>query len=291
MIALALQNNADPAVLGRLMDLQERWDAQQARKEFVLAMTEFKREVPAVLNKDGEVDFVNKVGQRTNYRHATLGGIINQITAALSKHGLSASWETSQGKDYVTVTCHVTHSAGHRESVTLCGPPDDSGGKNKIQQIGSSVTYLQRYTLLAALGLATAEQDDDARGGRAPVTMPKAKPPSTGKPQAKAEPEPTPLGDEVTVGVAVAKTGKKGKHYWLRADDGEFYSTFDTGMGQDVLGLAEGDEVVVTYTVSTGKDGKEYRNLISLGLAGDAREPEQDDDEPVADGEQDEIRF
>ena len=79
------------------------------------------------------------------------------------------SWSTGQTDGSVTVTCHITHEAGHRESVTLSGPPDDSGKKNKIQQVGSTVTYLQRYTLLSSLGLATADQDDDgvAANGKA----------------------------------------------------------------------------------------------------------------------------
>ncbi|MNL48938.1 ERF superfamily protein [compost metagenome] len=42
--------------------------------------------------------------------------------------------------------------------------PDNSGKKNAIQQVASTITYLQRYTLLAATGVATKGQDDDARG-------------------------------------------------------------------------------------------------------------------------------
>ena len=38
---------------------------------------------------------------------------------------------------------------------------DTSGSKNSIQAIGSTVSYLERYTLYAILGLASADQDDD----------------------------------------------------------------------------------------------------------------------------------
>jgi hypothetical protein len=47
------------------------------------------------------------------------------------------------------------------------GCADATGNKNPVQQIGSTVTYLQRYTLLAATGLATSDSDDDGRGGAA----------------------------------------------------------------------------------------------------------------------------
>jgi hypothetical protein len=61
----------------------------------------------------------------------------------------------------VKVTCKLTHKQGHSEEVTLEAPLDTSGGKNNIQAMGSSVSYLERYTLLAITGLATKEQDDD----------------------------------------------------------------------------------------------------------------------------------
>ena len=41
---------------------------------------------------------------------------------------------------------------------------DTSGAKNDIQQKGSTQTYLQRYTLIGALGLTTADEDNDGKG-------------------------------------------------------------------------------------------------------------------------------
>jgi hypothetical protein len=45
---------------------------------------------------------------------------------------------------------------------------DASGSKNDIQAISSTVTYLQRYTLLAATGLTSAEMDQDDDDGAGP---------------------------------------------------------------------------------------------------------------------------
>jgi hypothetical protein len=191
LIALALERGADPGTLEKLMDLQERWETGQARKAYVQAMTGFKQEAPAVLAKTDKVDFSTAKG-RTHYNYANLGSIVQEITAIMGKFSLSASWETNQTeKDEIVVTCHITHVAGYRESVTLRGPADESGNKNRIQAVGSTVTYLQRYTLLAALGLATGEDDDGRQGataGKTPITPPqraseKGKAPATG-PQA-----------------------------------------------------------------------------------------------------------
>ena len=61
------------------------------------------------------------------------------------------------------VTCKITHVKGHSEETTLSAPSDTSGSKNAIQAIGSTITYLERYTLLALTGLATSEMDDDGK--------------------------------------------------------------------------------------------------------------------------------
>ena len=47
----------------------------------------------------------------------------------------------------------------------MTAPADTSGSKNAIQARGSTVTYLQRYTLLGALGLVTGDEDTDGRNG------------------------------------------------------------------------------------------------------------------------------
>jgi hypothetical protein len=67
----------------------------------------------------------------------------------------------------IRVTCVLQHVLGHGERVTLQAAPDQSGNKNHIQAVGSTVTYLERYTLLASTGLAAKDQDDDAEAGGA----------------------------------------------------------------------------------------------------------------------------
>ena len=165
LIQQALASQATPETLERLMGLQERWEANEARRAYVTAMAGFKANPPRIV-KDKLVSFTG-----TQYRHATLGNVVSAISDGLSRHGLSAAWQTSQDGGRVSVTCTITHERGHSESTTLTGAPDDSGKKNAIQQIGSTVTYLQRYTLLALTGLATYEGDDDGRGSQPARTI------------------------------------------------------------------------------------------------------------------------
>ncbi len=262
LVSLALKEHADPKTLEKLMDLQERWEANRARKAFVKAMTAFKQEAPAVLKKNDTVDFTTAKG-RTNYNYANLGSIVQEITAVLGKHDLSASWETKQDGSNVTVTCHITHAAGHRESVTLTGPADDSGNKNRIQAVGSTVTYLQRYTLLAALGLATGD-DDDGQGGK-PYTSGK---PPVSQPQAKSASAPAEDLQLVTgvLGKVTTKSGQGKKGPWTGtyatlAGDEAVYSTFSTELGPQVQAL-EGQKVSVSY-----KDDGKYKTIVSIESA------------------------
>lgn len=171
MLQMAVERNADLDQLTKLMDLQERWEKNEARKAFVSALGSFKASPPSIV-KNKHVAFDTSKGGRTEYDHATLDQVSEIIGKALSEHGLSHTWKINQDDNAaVQVTCVLTHALGHAEETTLRAMPDNSGGKNLIQQIGSTVTYLERYTLLAATGLAAADQDQDgADGGGAVIS-------------------------------------------------------------------------------------------------------------------------
>lgn len=159
MLQVAVERGDDLEKLRQLMDLQDRWEAAQARKAYVAAIAAFKAEPMRIL-KSKQVN----IPGGAKFAHATLADVCDGVVAALSKHGLSHKWELQQEGERITVTCILTHEAGHSERTMLSGLPDDSGKKNGIQQIASTVTYLQRYTLMAAVGLAAKDMDDDGRG-------------------------------------------------------------------------------------------------------------------------------
>jgi len=159
MMQIAMQSEGGLDKLEKMMEMQERYEANEAKKAYVKAMAAFKADPPRI-NKDQKVDFKTSKG-RTTYEHASLANVTSKINAALSEHGLSAGWKTEQGNGGISVTCTITHEKGHSESTTLISAPDQSGGKNSIQAIGSTVTYLQRYTILALTGLATHENEND----------------------------------------------------------------------------------------------------------------------------------
>ena len=137
LLQMAVQQKANVDQLTKLFELQERWQASQACQAYNAAMAKFKH-------------------------HATLDHVTEAIIQTLSAVGISHRWKVSQSPE-IAVTCVLTHEMGHSEETTLKALPDTSGSKNSIQAIGSTVTYLERYTLLAATGMAAAGTDNDGR--------------------------------------------------------------------------------------------------------------------------------
>lgn len=158
LVRMAVSQNADIDKLQKLLELQERWEANQARKAFEEAFAAFKREAPK-LEKTKEVSFGAKSG--TAYKYTPLDVIANTLGPILGKHGLVYNWKQPESsKEAITVTC-VLSKGGYSIENTLSAGTDSSGSKNAIQAIGSAVSYLRRYTLLGVLGMATSDEDGD----------------------------------------------------------------------------------------------------------------------------------
>lgn len=165
VLQLAIQQGADVDKLAKLLELQERWEANQARKAFFAAFSAFKSEAVTVVKNVAVTD-----GPLKGKRYADLFGVVNAVSPVLAKHGLSHSWRlTRDEKDWMEVTCTIRHAQGHSEAVSMGSAPDTGPGRNAIQARGSAKSYLERYTLLAATGLAASGQDDD---GKTSAAMP-----------------------------------------------------------------------------------------------------------------------
>ena len=150
-VALAIEKGADLATIEKFMDLKERQDATEAKKAYVVAMGKFRATVPTI----------ERTKKAHNSNYAGLAETIAEISDSMVECGLSHSWKTDQDEKSISVTCCVTHILGHQECTTLREFPDTSGSKNSIQAVGSTVSYLQRYTLFSILGLASKEADTD----------------------------------------------------------------------------------------------------------------------------------
>jgi hypothetical protein len=165
LLAMAVEKGVTPEVLDKLLDVQQRWKAGQAQNAYDKALAAFKAKCPSVIAKTAQVDFTSAKG-RTAYPYTPLHQILDIVTPLAAEEGLHLSWRTEQPTPQtVTVIGCLRHELGHMEITALTGPVDQSGNKNPLQAVASTVTYLQRYTAIALLGLATAEIDDDGQQG------------------------------------------------------------------------------------------------------------------------------
>lgn len=160
MLATAVARG-DTSLAEKLMDLSDRWEARNARKSFDAAIAAAKAEIPVIF-KNREM---NAGSGRTSYKYEDMAAIARAIDPVLSKHGLGYRFRTQVQTNVVTVTCVIFHADGHSEENTLQAGADTSGSKNSIQALGSTLSYLQRYSLKAALGLAASADDDAASAG------------------------------------------------------------------------------------------------------------------------------
>jgi hypothetical protein len=86
--------------------------------------------------------------------------------------------------------------------------------------------------------------------------------------------------------ITIASIGEKGTKFWIKDTNGEFYSGFteyqgtpnteyqQLKMGNHNEPFKEGDQALVVFTKSVGKDDKIYKNLKSIFPAG-GRTPSQ----------------
>ena len=162
LLQMAVEQGKDLAYVEKLMDMQDRWEEKNAEKSFNQAMSDFSMNLPTI-EKTVYVEHFDGY-------HADLGLMATAVREAMAPHGLSFSWETTQG-DQVTVSCVIKHRDGHKHAVTLSASPDTSGSKNAIQAIGSAVKYLERYTLEAATGIVATSSDDDGQATGSAVEL------------------------------------------------------------------------------------------------------------------------
>lgn len=119
-------------------------------KEFWTAFAKAQAEMPVLI----------KVAANPHHksRYPDLHEVITKITPVLHKHGLvfSHSVESDDGET-VNITLNVIHCESMQvRSMLFKARPE----KPTAQSVGSLITYMKRYSLVAFFGLSADEDDD-----------------------------------------------------------------------------------------------------------------------------------
>lgn len=156
----AVDAGASVEALERLVALKERVDAEQARRAYFEALARAQEEMPEV-PKSRTAQIATRSGASYSYRYAALEDITRTIRPVLRRHGLSYAWDVSQGEGALVVTCVLRHVDGHEERASFPVPVDTSARMSDAQKNGAALTYGRRQSLIAVLGLTTADDDLD----------------------------------------------------------------------------------------------------------------------------------
>lgn len=127
--------------------------------EFAAALVEALAEL-TLLEKAHTATVQGKEGkQGYKYAYADLGDLVALTRPVLAQRGLVALTPVSGHLDGLCVTVELYHSSGE---VLRFDPLTFPAGRD-AQTTGSWITYMRRYALLAALGMAAGDDDDGAK--------------------------------------------------------------------------------------------------------------------------------
>ena len=176
VIATAVMDpRCDVEKMKALLDMQERIEERDSKKEFTVAFNKLQAELP-IINRDGKIDHsadgsgVTKSGKRAlQTKYATYPNLNRVVGPLLKKHGFtfSTSMEPDPGGSMVVIST-LEHISGHARTTHFRVTADTSGGKNNQQGWGSSQQYGMRYNMIALLNIVSEAREDADHDGFTP---------------------------------------------------------------------------------------------------------------------------
>lgn len=114
-------------------------------------LIEFQHSCPAI-EKEKTVEVRTKSGHTYNFKYASFGNIVQTIKEPLYMAKLGYTFFTTDNK----FVCRLVHESGEFQDTEIELPRY----RDNIQENGSMLSYLKRYTLVLALGIDTDSDDD-----------------------------------------------------------------------------------------------------------------------------------
>jgi hypothetical protein len=121
----------------------------ESAKDFVTLLNNIKNPKP------------NKVNPRFKSAYVDLAELLRDIKAPLSKHNCALVQTFEVVEDKLYIVTKILHTSGDVCSVSTI-PVYQSEAKHNtaVQQLGSDITYLKRYSIATILGISSDEDGD-----------------------------------------------------------------------------------------------------------------------------------
>lgn len=158
-ISQAIDKQLPIETIERFLTMRRELRADQAREAFTMAMAQFQADCP-VIAKTKEVK--NKDG-RVTYCYAPIDSIVLQVKSVLGANKLAYDFTETRDETTVTVTCTITHSLGHTKTSSFTVQIGTEAFMTDTQKYGARNTFAKRYAFMNVLGIATGNEDTDAK--------------------------------------------------------------------------------------------------------------------------------
>jgi len=153
--------------LERLIALRDQEEKKQHERAYIEAMEVLHGSLRSIPRK-GLITYPGKEGKSaSSVKFATYEDMDAIMRPLLREFGftLSFSYGSVGGIQGYVMKCR--HTLGHVEQTLLPLGADKSGGKNDVQAVGSSITYVQRYLMKMGFNLTIKDDPTDDNGARA----------------------------------------------------------------------------------------------------------------------------
>jgi hypothetical protein len=178
---VALDPHADVEKLERVMTMYERLKAKEAELAYNAAKGRILKKLAGIkIFKNRSVLYEAEKGKPQQgtyeaFKYAPLEEIDKHLRPLLAEEHMDLSYsnEVREGGN-ILVRGRLKHlPGGHYEDSFMPAPLDTTGGKSNVQAVGSTNSFLRRYTVCNIFNIVVVADDDDGIGGTIDETQKK----------------------------------------------------------------------------------------------------------------------
>jgi hypothetical protein len=170
---VALDPSADAAKLERIIASYERLKAKEAELAFNAAKGRILKKlagIKIVKTRPALYEIDKGRPQKGSYeafKYAPLEEIDKYLGPLLLEQEMDLSYSDEPGEHgWIVIRGRLKHlPGGHFEDSFMPAPLDTSGGKSRVQGVGSTNSYLRRYIACNIFNIVVVGDDDDGNGG------------------------------------------------------------------------------------------------------------------------------
>ena len=170
LLLAAVKGKVAPEGLKAIMDMRRELVAEQAKREYYDALTEFQAHLKPIIKSKIVKNNAERVAEGKDpvrFRYAPIEKIVAAIQGDEAAYGFSHTFDSDAIKDVVIpVHTFIHHTGGHTERVTFPSPLfyEDGVklGQSKAQTVNGAITFGRRVGIVMGYGIMSADPDPEA---------------------------------------------------------------------------------------------------------------------------------